>query len=650
MAQNIGQAYVQIVPSSDGISGSIEKVLGGEAASAGQKTGSVLAKGIGGALLGGTAAVTAGVAAISGAVIKGTSDLGAYGDNIDKMSQKMGISAQGYQEWEAVMQHSGTSMETMKASMKTLANAVENGNGAFDRIGLSMEQISTMSQEDLFSATIAGLQNVDNETERTYLAGQLLGRGATELGALLNTSAEDTQAMKDRVHELGGVMSDEAVKNAAAFQDNLQDLQTAIAGVGRGMVADLLPGVNQIMAGFTSMIAGEENATAQISAGFSSLFSNLSGIIGQIVNTMSAMMPQIVNTIVEVLPQIVSMGVQLVVSLASALVQAAPQLLSAVMQILSDTLSQLSAALTSDAPTVGTSGVNDFITGIMSALPEVISQGMEIITNLLNGILEAMPDIITGAGEAITTFVGSLMESLPQIWESGTQMLLSVVQGITQNLPQIVTAVVQVIGMLTQTILTHLPEILQSGVKILLELIAGLIQTIPDVVAAIPQIIQSIVNTFGEFDWAEIGHNIMEGIKTGILSKIDSVIEAAKSGAQRVLDAAKGFLQIGSPSKVFAREVGRWIPEGIAVGIRENIDSVTDEMRKAADLTEMAYQSALSVSAPELSAASSDTNATLALILQMLMQYFPEFEQNKGLNGTDIYNIVNRQMGMAVIS
>jgi hypothetical protein len=55
----------------------------------------------------------------------------SYGDNIDKMSQKMGMSASAYQEWDAVMQHSGTSMETMKSSMKTLANAAETGNDAF---------------------------------------------------------------------------------------------------------------------------------------------------------------------------------------------------------------------------------------------------------------------------------------------------------------------------------------------------------------------------------------------------------------------------------------------------------------------------------------------------------------------------------------
>lgn len=68
-----------------------------------------------------------------------------------------------------------------------------------------------------------------------------MGRGATELGALLNTSAEDTQKMIDDVHNLGGVMSDEAVKASAQFQDSLQNLQTAFAGVKNKAMSDLLP-------------------------------------------------------------------------------------------------------------------------------------------------------------------------------------------------------------------------------------------------------------------------------------------------------------------------------------------------------------------------------------------------------------------------
>ena len=295
----LGKAYVQIVPSAEGIGGQIEAALAPEAKSAGMNLGNSLGGNIGNAIMGSAALVAGATAAVSGAVIKGTSDLASYGDNIDKMSQKMGISAQGYQEWEAVMQHSGTSMETMKSSMKTRANAVEKGNDSFERIGISLEDLGNMSNEEIFNATIAGLQNVDNETERTYLAGQLLGKGATELGALLNTSAEDTQAMKDRVHELGGVMSDEAVKNAAAFQDNLQDLQTAMAGVGNGIFAELLPGMNEIMAGFTSLITGEEGASEAIMNGFDTLFTALGGITENIISTISEILHQLPLTFVR---------------------------------------------------------------------------------------------------------------------------------------------------------------------------------------------------------------------------------------------------------------------------------------------------------------------------------------------------------------
>lgn len=159
------------------------------------------------------------------------------------------------------MQHSGTSIDSLQAGMKTLANAVENGNDAFERLGISQEQIASMNNEELFSATITALQNVENGTERTYLAGQLLGKGATELGALLNTSAEETEAMRQRVHELGGVMSDEAVKASAAYQDSLQDMQTAISGVSRSVVSEFLPGITTVMVMSTSDIMG--NAIAR---------------------------------------------------------------------------------------------------------------------------------------------------------------------------------------------------------------------------------------------------------------------------------------------------------------------------------------------------------------------------------------------------
>ena len=154
----------------------------------------------GAALVGfGTAAV-----GVTTALVNGASKTAQYGDNIDKMSQKLGISAEAYQEWDAILQHSGSSIDSMQRGMMTLASAAEKDSDAFQKLGISTEDVASMSQEDLFGAVIAGLQGMEEGSERAVLAQELLGGAAKELGPLLNTSAEDTEEMRKRVHELGG--------------------------------------------------------------------------------------------------------------------------------------------------------------------------------------------------------------------------------------------------------------------------------------------------------------------------------------------------------------------------------------------------------------------------------------------------------------
>lgn len=352
----------------------------------------------------------AGVAAMAGAAVGAATELtktvsatAQYGDNIDKMSQKMGMSAQAYQEWDAVMQHSGTSMETLKAGMKTLANAAENNNEAFGRLGITQEQIAGMNQEQLFSATISALQNVDNETERTYLAGQLLGRGATELGALLNTSAEDTEKMKQRVHELGGVMSDDAVKASAAFQDNMQDLTTAIDGVKRGFTAALLPGFNDVLAGFTSLIAGEKGAEEQLTGGVSNIVSTFDTMLPRITSVLSG----IGTAVIAVAPQIVQGAVSLVQSLAGALISNGPMLIDSAIQI-----------------------VGVLVDGFIALAPQLIVGGLQLMIQLATGLVQALPELISKIPELISAIVQAFIDNGPQLLEAGKELAKSAWEGI----------------------------------------------------------------------------------------------------------------------------------------------------------------------------------------------------------------------------
>lgn len=173
-----------------------------------------------------------------GHLISSTAKLG---DAVDKTSQKMGMSAQAYQEWDFIMQRCGTSMDSMTMAMKTLASSAITSKDALSELGISQEEVASLSQEQLFARTISALQNVEDTTRRTYLAGQLLGRGATELGAVLNMSASDTDALRQRVWELGGVMSQEAVTASAQYTDAMLDLKMAFRGISDTVAVSVLP-------------------------------------------------------------------------------------------------------------------------------------------------------------------------------------------------------------------------------------------------------------------------------------------------------------------------------------------------------------------------------------------------------------------------
>lgn len=416
---------------------------------------------VGGATI---AAVTTATTALAGSMVAVAGKTAEYGDNIDKMSQKMGMSAQAYQEWDAIMQHSGTSMETMKAGMKTLANAVENGNEAFQRIGLTQEQIASMSQEDLFAATIAGLQNVDNETERTYLAGQLLGRGATELGALLNTSAEDTEAMRQRVHELGGVMSDDAVKAAAHYQDSLQDMQTAFGGLQRNMISKFLPSITTVMDGLGNLFSGN-GGLDQIKKGIGDFAAKISEelpkfvkvggeILNAVIDAIAENLPTLIETgadfivtlalgVVNAIPTLIEKAPEIILALVKAIINAAPQLLEAATKIIA-TLAQGIGNQLSKVVQKGREILNSVKQGVLGAISSLAEVGMNIVRGIWNGISNGLgwiKDKITGWVGNVVSFMKGLFgihsPSTVMRDQVGVFLAKGIGEGFTKEMPNV---------------------------------------------------------------------------------------------------------------------------------------------------------------------------------------------------------------------
>lgn len=75
-----------------------------------------------------------------------------------------------------------------------------------------------------------------------------------------------------------------------------------------------------------------------------------------------------------------------------------------------------------------------------------------------------------------------------------------------------------------------------------------------------------------------MGADIMAGLRNGILSSVAAPVVAIQAAGQNLVDGVKQTLGIQSPSKVFADEVGRWIPAGVEQGITRNTGGMTDAL------------------------------------------------------------------------
>lgn len=579
-------------------------------------------------------AIVAGTTMATKAVVKSTGEVAEYGDNIDKMSQKMGISAEAYQEWEAVMQHSGTSMETMKASMKTLANAVENGNKAFEELGLTQEQLAEMSQQDIFEATIAGLQNVEDVTQRTYLAGQLLGRGATELGALLNTSAEDTQAMRDRVRELGGVMSEDAVKAAAAYQDTLQDMQTGFDGLKRNLISDFLPGITQVMDGLTDLTTGDyDMGGSKIAEGVDNAISVITDKLPAFMDAGFAIIGAIGDAIVENFPKLVETFLGLIEKLLDKLADAS--FVSKIGETLTKTIQTIGEKLPEIIKNIGPVLINvltvlirdvlpSLLQAIFDMLPDLLQSVLDLIVQIVDFILsDGLPMILEMLPQLITGIIDFILSSSTQFTNALVSIIMALVKALPTVIQSLVKAIPQIITGIITAILSNIPQLIQAGIQLFISLITALPQIIIEIVKAVPEIIVGIVNGFKEA-WPqikeaglqllvmlmegltnigtkikdaaskvwesiksnflafvdkikEIGKNIIQGLIDGIKSMIGKVGEVVTNIGEKISGGFKKLFGIASPSKLFA-EYGRYLDEGLAIGISTNLKPIDDAM------------------------------------------------------------------------
>lgn len=701
---DIAKAYVQIVPSSEGISGSISKVLGGEAASAGTSAGKTSGLNLVSAIKGIIAA--AGL----GAVLKETLDAGGalqqsfggldtiYGSASESMktlareAATAGVSANTYAEQavsfgaslkqafggDAVQAATAANqaildMADNSAKMGTDIQSVQNAYQGFakqnytmlDNLKLGYGGTKTEMERLLADAnnlnaqqgimTNYSIENFGDITEAIHVIQQDLGVAGTAAEEASSTFTGSFSSMSASAQNL---MADLALGNSDAILGDLGSLASSISAF---LTNNLLPMIGNILTGIPTIV--QELFTTILPAAATQATSMLTSLS----NTIMTALPGVMNTLTtSILPNITNMATTLINNLSSGLASGVPNLLSQVMPM----LVQLSASLRENAGQLVDAGINLILQlgqGIANALPTLIetiptiviniagiindnapkllSAGLQLIVTLGMGIINAIPTIVAN--------IGTIIEALLAVWSAfnwmslGTSAITIITDGVKSLASNIPTALKD-IGIKAVELFKAI-DWKAVGSAVIDFVKTGLTNQATAVPNALKTIGETAFTAFKNINWLQLGKDIISGIVKGVQAMAGALTSAITNIAKKAFNAVKDFFDIGSPSKLMADEIGHWIPAGIAVGIEDNLAPLTDAMDTIGDATGVyAAGVAARQSAYSYGASLSSNNGGMSQVVGLLEKYLPNIGSDIYMDGAKVGKVVNKQLGLVL--
>lgn len=457
-------------------------------------------------------------------------------------------------------------------------NATKIGKAYNEKYGGSFEDLNDAQKQNYLLEYAQGI----------YEANGAMGQGARESESYANVLGNLKKTWENFMAIVGKPFMEVAIKGMQVLTGWLgtagNAVQTAYGKFGAFFQSlkngeGFFGGIMNMVKSFVDLIKG---------AFSEGNFAGVGAFAGKII-------PLIVNSLLGGIPRLLQMGSQLITNLASGMGMSVPELASMVLTIIANFITSfisslpmiietgmqllqgLLAGITTALPEILTAvqGIlQTFLSIIVTNLPMLLTMGMQMLTELINGLIYMLPVLIPMAIGIITMLTDGIIGNIQTIIDAGIRLLNAVVQGLTDNLPTLLTAALTLVMALFQGLIDNLPTILDAGVRLLLALVKGVMDMVPELEAAALTLVDTVWNALKDVDWLELGGNIIAGIATGIGEAGDALWEAAKGILGSFEDKVKGFFGIASPSRLMRDQVGKYIPQGIAVGMEDEEDTL----------------------------------------------------------------------------
>ena len=632
----VARAYVTIVPTMQGAQAEITKELTGvtdaAAKSAGDSGGSNFGssfasaiKGtatvITGALVAATTAAVGAATAAGKAFIDAAKDTAAYGDTVDKASQRLGISRQSFQELDYVLNLCGTSMDSMSAGFKTLNNKIadarsgsEDAMNMFTSLGISMEDVANLSTEDLFTAVINGLQDMEEGADRAALANDFFGRSGQTLAPLLNMTSEEMQGAIDTANEYGMILSDEGVSASADFTDSLTTMNKTVKGLKNTMMANFLPAMSGIMDGISQIFSGDRAGAVLIKDGITDL-------IGKVA-TYAPLFFDLTETIVS--------------ALFDGFAPMLPQAVESVFSFLNMAITQITLMIPQLTPVIQ-QGIRGVMTAVFNSLPIIINALLELTTELVTWLASDrnVYSLVSGIMQLVSILADSLSDVLPVLLPAIINIIGQVAEAISEpaNVEMILNSVLLIIGAVVMALVESLPEIgylvtetflnlvdlmadfwewivpiVTDGIEWVVNKVTGWTNSIKSaltsfannvksrIVSWITNIKNTITNWITTIKTGVL--NFFENLKSGIQNAFNFIGNSISNVKTKVGTLVSGIISTIAqlPSRVIS--IGRDLIAGLWNGINDKVSWLTERIRSMGNNITKAIKRVLGIASP----------------------------------------------------
>ena len=505
----IGEAYLQIKPSMEGVKGELEQAMGDAGASGSSSFLSAFSSGVGALTKVTAAAVGAAATGVSALTKEAVSSFADYEqlvggvetlfgeddaktimENANNAFRTAGLSANEYMETVTGFSASligslgGDTAEAANMAQMAITDMADNAN----RMGTSIESIQN-AYSGFAKQNFTMLDNLKLGYGGTKEEMERLLRDAEEMEGLIEGSLS-MDSFADVVYAINIIQENMGIAGATAEEAE---------GTISGSLASVGAAWQNLMTGLANPDADLGTLIDQLVQTGTTALNNLAPVIERALLGIGDLITQITPIIVQMLPGLIQ-------SLVPPLIEAAVQLINALIQALPDIL----AILIEQIPVI----FNLIIETILSLLPLIIDLGLQLILALVDGLIQSLPELIPAIVDVILTIVDKLTDpdTLVMLIDAALQLMIALATGLIEALPKLISKAPEIILNLATAIIKALPLILEAGAELIFKLIEGIATVI--------------------FKLVEIGADIVDSVKDGFMDKV----EAAKTWGKDMID------------------------------------------------------------------------------------------------------------------